>query len=170
MDFLLEQIAGFGVLFEIRLPFRLGHHGRAPAAAIGRIFVDPDMDIAVDVSGLGDQPRQRLTEMPLLNGKTVFFIERHLFSQAACANGVGAVIEQHVPPVGLERFRAKSTMPVRRCNHAVARDEKATAARNLPIINSGDGRYLLQPHHDAVDRTAAIHNGEPHEARPFRLE
>jgi hypothetical protein len=33
--------------------------------------------------------------MPLLNGKTVFFIERHLLSQAACANGVGAVIEQH---------------------------------------------------------------------------
>jgi hypothetical protein len=33
--------------------------------------------------------------MPLLNGKTVFFIERHLFSQAACANGVGTVIEQH---------------------------------------------------------------------------
>jgi hypothetical protein len=96
--------------------------------------------------------------MPLLNGKAVFFIERHLFSQAACANGVGAVIEQHVPPVGLERFRAKSTMPARRCNHAVARDE---ASRE---------RGLLQSHHDAVDRTAAIHNGEPHEARPFRLE
>jgi ABC-type uncharacterized transport system substrate-binding protein len=29
---------------------------------------------------------------------------------------------------------------------------------------------LLQPHHDAVGRAAAIHYGEPHEAGPFRLE
>src|SRR5262249_5712646 len=66
LGFLLEQIAGFGILFEIRLPFRIGHHRRAPAGAIGRILVDPDMDIAVDVAGLCDQPRQRLAEMPLL--------------------------------------------------------------------------------------------------------
>jgi hypothetical protein len=64
------------------------------------------MDIAVDVSGLGDQPRQRLAEMPLLGGKTMLFIERYLLAQATCANGVGSVIEQHVTLVGLERFRS----------------------------------------------------------------
>src|SRR4051794_4250285 len=107
LGFLLEQIAGFRILFEIRLPFRIGHHRRAPAAAIGCILVDPDMDIAVDVSGLGDQPRQRLAEMPLLGGKTMLFIERYLLAQATCANGVGSVIEQHVTLVGLERFRSR---------------------------------------------------------------
>src|SRR3954452_8236486 len=135
LGFLLEQIPGFGILFEIRLPFRIGHHRRAPAAAIGRILVDPDMDVAVDVSGLGDQPRQRLAEMPLLGGKTMLFIERYLLAQATCANGVSAVIEQHVTLVGLERFFSKSTMPALRfksCGRAGLRI--ATAAR--PIFQS----------------------------------
>jgi hypothetical protein len=38
------------------------------------------------------------------------------------------------------------------------------------VMPLASGRRLLQSYHDAVDRTAAIHHGEPHEGRPFRLE
>src|SRR2546430_17364354 len=43
-----------------------------------------------------------------------------------------------------------------------------SAPADLNAITAVGG--LLQPHHHAVGRAAAIHHSEPHEAGPFRLE
>src|SRR5262249_56452604 len=43
-----------------------------------------------------------------------------------------------------------------------------SALASVNAITGGGG--LLQPHHHAVGRAAAIDHGEPHEAGPFRLE
>src|SRR5215203_5084772 len=95
---LLDQVARFRVHLDVLEPLRILEQRCTLAVAILRVFIDPDMDVAVDVAGLADEPGERLAEMALLMGKSVLLVERELLAQAPGTHGVGAMIDQHDEP------------------------------------------------------------------------
>src|SRR3954465_8029417 len=92
---LLDHVTGFRIHLEILQPFRILEQSIAPAIAVCRILIHPDMDVAVDVAGLAHKPSQRLAVVPLLRDQAMLLVERELLAQRADADGIGAVIDQH---------------------------------------------------------------------------
>src|SRR3954471_12553120 len=78
---LFDQIARFRVHLDVLEPLGILEQRRTLAVAILRVFIDPDVDVAVDVAGLADEPGERLAEMPFLMGKAVLLVERELLAQ-----------------------------------------------------------------------------------------
>ena len=60
---LVNEKACFVGTLEVRLPFRIRHHGSALASAVGRILEHPQVHERVDVSALPMQIGERGPEM-----------------------------------------------------------------------------------------------------------
>ena len=69
---------------------------------VGHVVVEPDVNVGVDVAGLGHQVSKRLAEMAFLGGKAMLLIECELFAERARAHGVGAMVQQHCKSLVLD--------------------------------------------------------------------
>jgi hypothetical protein len=99
---LVDQESGFIGELEVRLPFRIGHHGSALARAVGRILEHPQVHERVDVSALPMQIGEWRPEMTGLCREPMLAIEVKLLGHLARFDAISAQIDDHVTLLRLE--------------------------------------------------------------------
>ena len=97
--FLRFQRAEFRDFLGVGQPLRIGPHRGAAHLAVGGILVSPDVDVLVDVAGLGGEEGERLAEVAGLRTLAHFLVERDVLLDGAGPAGVGTYVEQHGFPL-----------------------------------------------------------------------
>src|SRR5262245_27475471 len=92
---LLDDISGFRILGEEKLPIRILHHLCAFLFTVCRALVDPAMHQSVELTCFADEIIVRLAHVSQLHGVRQLAVEVELRRHSAWQNSICAVVNEH---------------------------------------------------------------------------